>query len=162
MFEENNSVGAWGHPDWAAEDRLANIGGARTAPVGTQALRAMNWNELTARLNAVRDLRREIEGQDATFVTGAASRHFVEIASRYLVTRGTPDVGCAISTSGAEAGTLEDAMRDVGCNCQPPVNPVGLVGNKGPDAKQELRSAETPAQAANGQRQEAPRESTDD
>ena len=57
--------------------------GARTG----EALRAIEWSELTARLNAARDLRRELRA-DAMLLAGSSGASFGDAAESFFRTLG--------------------------------------------------------------------------
>ncbi|MEM7689117.1 MAG: hypothetical protein AAF291_08855 [Pseudomonadota bacterium] len=54
---------------------------------GGEALRAIEWRELTARLNAARELRRELR-QEAILCAGASGATFGDAAAHYFKTIG--------------------------------------------------------------------------
>jgi len=85
------------------EAPATSIGGLRNG----EALRAVEWNELTARLNAARDLREEMR-QDALLCAGSSGASFGDAAARYFEGLG---------------------------RVEPPVNPDALEGQKGLGAK---------------------------
>lgn len=77
MFEKNPPVDPSAHP-LAGSLRFGGESAARDANDEAQ-LRAIEWNELTARLEAARDLRRVLQGNGS----GHGSE-FADAAARYL------------------------------------------------------------------------------
>lgn len=71
--------------DQKAQDTMLAQGVAGSAPqdAGAATLRAFDWNELTARLNAARDLRRVLR-RDATGSIDGAASDFAGAAQRFL------------------------------------------------------------------------------
>jgi len=102
-----------------SDHRTSSDGGSHgeAAQATSRKLREMEWGELTARLNATRDLRhalfedRKGGGVDAT--------DFALAASRYL---GARDAG--------EAGQMAHQTRSESSDRQRSVNPVGLEPRK--------------------------------
>lgn len=122
----------------SAEERAllratAKGGGAeRFAPAptrrGSEALRAMEWSELTARLNAARDLRLLLRTENQAPIEAVAAS-FGDAAASYF------------------------ALLDDG---EPDINPHALGQSKGPGAKVDASDANRPDNA-NGPRSDAPR-----
>ena len=86
----------------ASEDRFVQ-GQAEVSAGGGSALRMMDWSELTARLNAARDVRHVLK-RDASRSIEASANCFADAAARYFRTK-------------------EEGERDV--------NPVALEHSKG-------------------------------
>ncbi len=85
---------------------------------GEERLRIIDWNELTARLNAARDLRRVLKREaraDARNGKKAGSEGFADAAARYFLSKDT----------GSEEN-VQKGKRDV--------NPVALEQSKGSSA----------------------------
>jgi len=141
MFEKTNpslaradaSSGGLSAEERALLRAAAKGGGAeRFAPRQTrrtgEALRAMEWSELTARLNAARDLRLLLRTENQAQIEAAAAS-FGDAAASYFA-------------------LLEDS--------EPPVNPDALGQSKRPGVKVEAGHANRP-ENANGTRSDAPR-----
>lgn len=79
MFEKNTPVPHVSSGDASASSGLAVAGAGR----GGNALRMIEWSELTARLNASRDLRRVLR-QDAAFNIEDGAASFGDAAARYF------------------------------------------------------------------------------
>ena len=91
---------------------------------GGDALRAIDWRELTARLNAARELRRELR-EEAILCAGASGATFGDAAARFFNTLGdgerpvNPDAleackaSCGTSADAAGAATRGDARDDL-------------------------------------------------
>lgn len=91
---------------------------------GGDALRAIEWRELTARLNAARELRRELR-QEASLCAGASGATFGDAAARFFNTLGdgerpvNPDAleackaSCGISSSATGKMARGDARDDL-------------------------------------------------
>ena len=71
-------------PD-AEMGRFGPDGSAQAETTG-DALRKMDWNELTARLNAARDVRHVLQ-RDATRSIEASANSFADAAARYFRTK---------------------------------------------------------------------------
>ncbi len=71
-------------PD-AESGRFGSAGSAH-AEAGGDVLRMMDWNELTARLNAARDVRHVLQ-RDATRTIEASAGCFADAAARYFRTK---------------------------------------------------------------------------
>lgn len=99
-------------PDAFENDLL--VGSADLAPGGAarggEALRLIDWGELTARLNAARDLRRVLQ-RDAVLNIEANGSSFADVAASYFRTKDS-----------------FDHEKDRG---KPDVNPVALEHRKG-------------------------------
>ena len=66
------------------KDAVSDAGSVLGAPAkGGDALRAMEWRELTARLNAARELRRELR-QEAILCAGASGATFGDAAANFF------------------------------------------------------------------------------
>lgn len=100
----------------------------RQARRNGEALRAMEWSELTARLNAARDLRMLLRSENQAPIEAAAAS-FGDAAASYF------------------------ALLD---ESEPDVNPDALGQSKYPGATVEAAQANRPANA-NGPRSDAPR-----
>ncbi len=61
----------------------ASDGGGENARVRGDALRAIEWSELTARLNAARDLRRELR-EEAILCAGSSGASFGDAAASFF------------------------------------------------------------------------------
>ena len=97
------------------DTRAANGGGA---------LRAIEWSELTARLNAARELRRELR-REAVQCAGPSSESFGDAAASYFKTlgHGERDVNleglggckasCGMAPERLKAGATGDARDDI-------------------------------------------------
>lgn len=90
------------------------------AAKGGDALRAIEWRELTARLNAARELRRELR-HEAILCAGASGATFGDAAARFLKTVGNgerpvnPDAleGCKASCGNSALLAETAAQGDV-------------------------------------------------
>ena len=81
---------------------------------GGDALRAIDWNELTARLNAARDLRRVLR-RDARASIQSAAASFGDAAATYFQSLGNDehDVNpVALEHSKASRGIVADTQND--------------------------------------------------
>lgn len=105
----------------------------RQARRNGEALRAMEWSELTARLNAARDLRLLLRAENQAPIEMVAAS-FGDAAASYFA-------------------LLEDS--------EPPINPDALAQSKYPGAKVEAVDANRP-ENANGIRSDAPRSAARD
>ena len=86
MFENLNPVSKPTHSDSVPGDLL--VGNRDRKPgSGGDALRAMEWSELTARLNAARDLRRVLR-RDSRVSIDAGASSFGDAAATYFQTLG--------------------------------------------------------------------------
>ena len=104
-------------------DSLANGAYGDVARSG-DALRAIEWRELAARLNAARELRRELR-QEAVLCAGTSGATFGDAAARFFQTLGNserpvnPDAlegrkaSCGISPSTAGIAAGSDAREDI-------------------------------------------------
>jgi len=100
MFETSKPIPSAFCSDSAAEEA------PHDAVRGGDALRAIEWSELTARLNAARELRRELR-QEAILCAGASGATFGDAAADFFKTFGNgerpvnPDTleGCKASCS---------------------------------------------------------------
>jgi len=101
----------------------ASKGGGRT-------LRDLDWRELTARLNAARDLRRVLA--DERGGTGLNATEFALAASRYLDARAEPEAGRGASETAESQAVEERAESD---RRQRGVNPVSLETGKASASK---------------------------
>lgn len=122
MFEGSKPIPAAYDAPFLAESESgealvgsADAGPQENGPHGNsqpgEALRMMEWSELSARLTASRDLR-ELLRRDAARNIETGTSSFADAAARYFRTRG-------------EGG---DSSGD---NCEPGVNPVALERCKG-------------------------------
>ncbi len=102
--------------------------GLRQVRRNGEALRAVEWSELTARLNAARDLRLLLRTESAAPI-GAVAASFGDAAASYFA-------------------LIEDS--------EPHINPDALGQSKRPGAMVEAASANRP-EIANGPRSDAPR-----
>ncbi|MEM7702490.1 MAG: hypothetical protein AAF251_11180 [Pseudomonadota bacterium] len=72
---------------WVIEDESDANEGANVPARSGDALRALAWSELTARLNAARELRRELR-QEAILCAGASGATFGDAAASFFKTFG--------------------------------------------------------------------------
>lgn len=124
MFEHGKPVAA-SNSGTASEfesllrsDLSASARGADGARAG-EALRAIEWSELTARLNAARDLRRELR-HDTLLCAGSSGARFGDAAASFFKALGTgerpvnPDAleACKASCGNASGPTRATAQGD--------------------------------------------------
>ncbi|MEL6737842.1 MAG: hypothetical protein AAFO28_02845 [Pseudomonadota bacterium] len=116
MFEKNDSFVRALEEQVSRDER----GEGRSAGVrGGDALRAIEWSELTARLNAARDLRRELR-EEAVLCGGSVSASFGDAAASFFKSLGNgerpvnPDdlEGCKASCGTPSAQPGEAAQGD--------------------------------------------------
>ncbi len=129
MFENGKPVPHARNGDASApERRFGRVDSAsdRTAEIARagEALRAIEWSELTARLNAARDLRRELRN-DAMLCAGASGARFGDAAASFFKALGTgerpvnPDsleackASCGKASIQAEAAAQGDARDTI-------------------------------------------------
>ena len=79
-----------------------------------EALRAIEWSELTARLNAARDLRKEMR-EDAVLLAGSSGASFGDAAERFFKTMGS-----------GERPVNHDGLEGRKASCG---NPENVTGN---------------------------------
>lgn len=134
MFETSKPIPSAFSSD-SHDDDSWNIAGDSTAedaahdaphnPVrGGDALRAIEWSELTARLNAARELRRELR-QEAILCAGASGATFGDAAADFFKTFGNgerpvnPDTlegckaSCSIPSETSRSAAKGDARDDL-------------------------------------------------
>ncbi|AWW73130.1 hypothetical protein CD351_01680 [Erythrobacter sp. KY5] len=105
MFENAQPIQ---HP---GEERFAR-GQAGESALGTDALRVLDWNELTARLNAARDVRHVLR-RDASRSIEASANCFADAAARYFRTKeeGERDVNhVALEQSKGSPGIVPESQ----------------------------------------------------
>ena len=116
MFEKNDSFIRALEGQESGEERTDYVGeGVR----GGEALRAIEWSELTARLNAARDLRRELR-EEAVLCAGSTGASFGDAAASVFKSLGigerpvNPDdlEGCKASCGTPLAQPGEAAQGD--------------------------------------------------
>jgi hypothetical protein len=130
MFELSKSIeSAFSSADLEVEARLVGgdspDGDARASISGCGgALRAIEWRELTARLNAARELRRELR-QEAILCAGASGATFGDAAARFFSNPGdgerpvNPDTlepckpFCGTSSERSGAAVRGDAREEI-------------------------------------------------
>lgn len=99
ITEHDESVSANAHTSVGDSDAdhapLAAAPGSEEPGVSArtnEALRAIDWSELTARLNAARDLRRELRN-DAMLCAGSSGASFGDAAASYFKSLGNDERG---------------------------------------------------------------------
>ncbi|MEM6856694.1 MAG: hypothetical protein AAF559_02395 [Pseudomonadota bacterium] len=121
MFEKNDSFIRALEEQESRDERTDNVGeGVR----GGDALRAIEWSELTARLNAARDLRRELR-EEAVLCAGSTGASFGDAAASVFKSLGNgerpvnPDdlegckASCGKPSIEPEAAAQGDARDDL-------------------------------------------------
>ena len=88
MFETSKPISsAFGHGNVEADSWPVDAEPLSPAARGGDALRAIAWSELTARLNAARELRHELR-EEAILCAGASGATFGDAAANFFKTFG--------------------------------------------------------------------------
>ncbi|MEO0462668.1 MAG: hypothetical protein AAF127_06030 [Pseudomonadota bacterium] len=115
MFEKGNII-----PHDSGDAETVSAGGVESADLGgvsarsSEALRAIDWSELTARLNAARDLRRELR-EDAMLCAGSSGASFGDAAASYFKALGNGERGVnpdSLESCKASHGTPPERLGD--------------------------------------------------
>jgi len=129
MFEKSKPVPRDSRGDGFSDEPL--VGSIDSAPEkggdgvrSREALRAIEWSELTARLNAARDLRHELR-QDSILIAGSSGARFGDAAASFFKALGNGErpvnpngleackASCGNASGQAEIAAKGDARDEI-------------------------------------------------